>query len=190
MSVSSDIEFPDLRQTSTCLQPPWILFSGVTAGVGAAVFRSSRLLGSILLLPLAFYVLAHLWLSVSNVLNRIAWAFRFRQRVTPMGLEALIGSDTRRFRCHTRFFRQIGRTPRLAPVCILEDTEKRQMIAVLPATWSAVHTCRRLGVEEIVHPEGAEPCAPPPSRQRSQLPSSPKVQTPDSLRTPSSGGCG
>ena len=36
----------------------------------------------------------------------------------------------------------------------------------------------------------AEPDAPPNSRPPSQLPGSPKVQTPDSLRTPPSGGCG
>jgi hypothetical protein len=36
----------------------------------------------------------------------------------------------------------------------------------------------------------AEPDAPPNSRSPSQLPTSPEDQTPDSLRLPSSGGCG
>jgi hypothetical protein len=36
----------------------------------------------------------------------------------------------------------------------------------------------------------AEPAAPPNSRSPSQLPTSSEVQTPDTLRTPSSGGCG
>jgi hypothetical protein len=36
----------------------------------------------------------------------------------------------------------------------------------------------------------AEPDAPPNSRPPTQLPTSPEGQTPDSLRTPSSGGCG
>ena len=36
----------------------------------------------------------------------------------------------------------------------------------------------------------AEPDAPPNSRLPSQLPASPDIQSPDSLPTPSSGGCG
>jgi predicted lipid-binding transport protein (Tim44 family) len=36
----------------------------------------------------------------------------------------------------------------------------------------------------------AQQGAPPNSRPASQLPASAEVQTPDSLRTPSSGGCG
>jgi len=40
------------------------------------------------------------------------------------------------------------------------------------------------------HAKPAEPGAPPNSRQPSALPMSPEAQTPDSLRTPSSGGCG
>lgn len=36
----------------------------------------------------------------------------------------------------------------------------------------------------------AEPDASPNSRPPSQFPSSSEIQTPDSLRTPSSGGCG
>jgi hypothetical protein len=36
----------------------------------------------------------------------------------------------------------------------------------------------------------AEPCAPPNSRPPSQIATSSETQTPDSLRTPSSGGCG
>jgi hypothetical protein len=35
-----------------------------------------------------------------------------------------------------------------------------------------------------------QPCAPPNSRPPSQLPASPVVKSSDSLRTPSSGGCG
>src|ERR1035438_1544412 len=36
----------------------------------------------------------------------------------------------------------------------------------------------------------AEPAAPPNSRPPSQLPASPQIQSSDSQRTPSSGGCG
>lgn len=38
--------------------------------------------------------------------------------------------------------------------------------------------------------QNTEPNAPPNSHPRPPLPTSPKDQTPDSLRTPSSGGCG
>lgn len=41
-----------------------------------------------------------------------------------------------------------------------------------------------------VFPKTAQPGAPPNSRPPCQLPTSPDVQTPDSLRMPPSGGCG
>jgi len=40
------------------------------------------------------------------------------------------------------------------------------------------------------HPKAAEPDAPPNSRPAQQLPTSPEVQSSDSQRTPSVGGCG
>jgi hypothetical protein len=46
------------------------------------------------------------------------------------------------------------------------------------------------GFADELESEVAEPSAPPNSRPPQQSPASPEVQTPDSLRTPSSGGCG
>jgi hypothetical protein len=43
--------------------------------------------------------------------------------------------------------------------------------------------------DEIAQPRSVEPAAAPNSRQPSQL-TSPEIQSSDSLRTPSSGGCG
>jgi hypothetical protein len=44
--------------------------------------------------------------------------------------------------------------------------------------------------EEIERRRGGEPGATPNSRPPSELPASPEIQPPDSLRTSSSGGCG
>src|SRR6185503_10671276 len=161
MSTPMNIPFPELRQTYTSLQFPWIILSGVCSGLGLRLFHSSRVLGFLLFTPAAYYFLSHFWLWASNASERVLWAFRFSRRVTPMRLQSLFASEPSRFCFHTRFFRQLGRIPRLAPVCIVEDRETHEMIAVFPAAWSAVHTCRRLGLQEIIHKGDAEQCASP-----------------------------
>lgn len=57
--------------------------------------------------------------------------------------------------------------------------------------WTRVRLDTTVGYREILCTSvRVEQAAQPNSRQPSQLPVSPEIQTPDSLRTPPSGGCG
>ncbi len=74
---------------------------------------------------------------------------------------------------------------------IYPRSDKNWMI-VIPvldiANWSVL--ALPFGLFREWRKRNTEPDAPPNSRPPSRLPTSPKDQTPDSLRTPSSGGCG
>ncbi|MBI1175812.1 hypothetical protein GC207_00070 [bacterium] len=69
--------------------------------------------------------------------------------------------------------------------------ERRLRFAFVSDTASIRGECMAVRIDGITgYVKGAEPDAAPNSRPPSQLPLSPEVQSSDSQRTPSSGGCG
>ena len=111
-----------------------------------------------------------------------------------VGFAASLPERLRQLRCSAPFAEVVATWPckrlweRTAIDCVAEGSERIHTEVFRAASVASVREkCERFFA---LMPKTAEPDAAPSSRPPSQLPQSPEVRSSDSLRTPSSGGCG
>lgn len=144
------IRFPQMRQINTHQWVELCLVGFVCCLVAGVVARLSHILGLLLLLPMAYACWAPLAVGVQNKCIEFAWSRSFARRIRASSLSSLVGTLPSRYVLHARFFRQFDRS-RLAPACVIEDTETHEFIAVYPSSLKTIPICRELGVEIAKH---------------------------------------
>ena len=145
-----DITFPERRQTNIDMLMEYLVIGIICAVLAGIVWHFSRFLGALLFLPLLFIFGMDIACSLSNRWRELQWARAYRRQVRPSKIAELIAADPGRYVFHARFFRQISRGQSV-PLCIIEDTETKELIPVFPSSWRAVHACRKAGLRELKH---------------------------------------